>query len=187
MVQGDSTVIGPGRLAEGLDPHDDEPPRRTMRRQRVQCAQLPSVPPCCQMGVWAVSLCLVLAMLTTFHQSAHRNSPPLSPLLLWPPTTDLPHDRWISAAVKARLNVSRTADADPTLQPYLLAGGNPRPLVIVCPGGGYVARSAREASVVQFLNQQGFHAAVLHYRVQRRHPAPLLDARRAIQLVFPGR
>lgn len=73
----------------------------------------------------------------------------------------------------------------PHLAPFLLPGEAPRPLIVVCPGGGYGNRAAHEgAPVAAWLNRLGLHAAVLHYRVfPWRHPAPLLDAQRALRLV----
>jgi len=56
-------------------------------------------------------------------------------------------------------------------------------IVLVFPGGGYMYRSEREAgNVCCWLNSLGLHAVLVHYRVQRRFPAALLDARRAVQL-----
>lgn len=57
-------------------------------------------------------------------------------------------------------------------------------MVIICPGGGYSNLSARKegTSVAQWLNAQGITAAVLIYRMPRRHPAiPLRDAQNAIR------
>jgi acetyl esterase/lipase len=57
--------------------------------------------------------------------------------------------------------------------------------VIVFPGGGYSHRSAHEGEpVARRFNEAGLSAFVLQYRVKpNRHPAPLLDARRAVRLV----
>jgi acetyl esterase/lipase len=56
---------------------------------------------------------------------------------------------------------------------------------VVLPGGGYQVKAAHEAvPIAQWLNSLGIAAFVLDYRVAPyRHPIPLLDARRAIQLV----
>ncbi|MGI6495355.1 MAG: alpha/beta hydrolase [Kiritimatiellia bacterium] len=77
------------------------------------------------------------------------------------------------------------ATETPCLKPFLLDGDALRPLVVVCPGGGYGWRAPHEADpVAQWLNGVGLHAAVCHYRVAPwRHPAPLDDARRALRLV----
>lgn len=73
----------------------------------------------------------------------------------------------------------------PILKLFLLAGGPPRPLVIVLPGGGYSCRAAHEADpVAVWLNGLGLHAAVCHYRVSPwQHPVPLEDAQRAVRVV----
>lgn len=62
-----------------------------------------------------------------------------------------------------------------------LPGGRRRPLVIVCPGGGYQYTSDREAEPValRFL-ARGFHAAVLRYSVLTPLPRPMQELARAI-------
>ncbi len=73
----------------------------------------------------------------------------------------------------------------PTLTPFPLNTGAPTAAVIVCPGGGYRMKAEHEAEpVAHWLNSIGVAAFVVDYRVAPyRHPIPLLDARRAIQLV----
>jgi len=75
---------------------------------------------------------------------------------------------------------------EPCLTPYLLSG-TPRPAaaVIVCPGGGYVGLAPYEGEPVsQWLNTLGVASFVLTYRRNPyHHPAPLLDAQRAIRFV----
>jgi acetyl esterase/lipase len=59
--------------------------------------------------------------------------------------------------------------------------------VIVCPGGGYafLADNHEGKQVAEWLNSLGVAAFVLKYRLapRYRHPAPLLDAQRAVRLV----
>ncbi len=59
----------------------------------------------------------------------------------------------------------------------------PKGCVIICPGGGYSGRAAHEGmGYAEYLNQNGYHAFVLNYRVAPyRHPAELTDALRAIR------
>jgi acetyl esterase/lipase len=61
--------------------------------------------------------------------------------------------------------------------------GQLRPAIIVCPGGGYMGLSDREAEPIalRFL-AHGYHAFVLRYRVQTLFPAPMLDLANAIAL-----
>lgn len=77
------------------------------------------------------------------------------------------------------------ADTPNTLTPYLIDTDEPRPCVIVMPGGAYGGRAYHEGEpVAQFFNSKGIHAAVLDYRVTPNyHPAPLADAQRAIRTV----
>jgi acetyl esterase/lipase len=73
----------------------------------------------------------------------------------------------------------------PRLTPYLLGGGAARPAVIVCPGGGYMGKAFYEGEpIALWLNRIGASACVLDYRVfPYHHPAPMLDAQRAIRLM----
>lgn len=60
-----------------------------------------------------------------------------------------------------------------------------RPLVLICPGGGYEKLSYREGEpvAIHFLNQ-GYHACVLRYSVApARHPAPLLELGTAMKII----
>lgn len=76
--------------------------------------------------------------------------------------------------------------AHPNLTPYLLKGSSDlRAAVIVLPGGGYAHLADHEGEpVARWLNGIGISAFVLKYRHHPyRHPAPLLDAQRAIRHV----
>lgn len=73
----------------------------------------------------------------------------------------------------------------PTLTAYLPDTAAPSGAIVICPGGGYQRRAEHEgAPVARWLTSLGIAAFVLDYRVApHRHPAPLNDALRAIQLV----
>ena len=71
-----------------------------------------------------------------------------------------------------------------TIQFYPVKTNEPAPVVVIFPGGGYRFRSVinEGTEVAKFMNSQGFHAAIVNYRVAPYHyPAPLLDAQRAIK------
>src|SRR5580700_10022455 len=57
--------------------------------------------------------------------------------------------------------------------------------VVICPGGGYTAlmTSYEGHDVARWLNAHGVAGMVLKYRVNQRHPVPLLDAQRAMRVV----
>lgn len=77
-------------------------------------------------------------------------------------------------------------EEQPQLTPYLLEGSSkPTAAVIVFPGGGYHHRAKHEGGpVAEWLNGLGIQSFVLDYRVAPyQHPAPLLDAQRAIRYV----
>jgi acetyl esterase/lipase len=105
------------------------------------------------------------------------------PLPLWPtPRTPANPDGRSEAPAAGRINIGD----NPTITPYLLPGEDAKPLVVIFPGGGYAMQAAHEGEpIARMLNQQGFHAAVVHYRVgpRHRHPAMIHDAQRAVRLV----
>jgi acetyl esterase/lipase len=76
----------------------------------------------------------------------------------------------------------------PLLTVYLPPAGKANgTAVVVCPGGGYagLAMDHEGKQVAEWLNNQGVAAFVLQYRIAKRyqHPAPMLDAQRAIRTV----
>lgn len=80
-------------------------------------------------------------------------------------------------------------DADrPSLTIYALPPtGASRSAVVVCPGGGYsmLAMDHEGRQIAEWLNSLGVSAFILKYRLgpRYRHPAPMLDAQRAIRYV----
>lgn len=62
---------------------------------------------------------------------------------------------------------------------------NPRPAVLVCPGGGYgiLAWNHEGEDIARWLSQLGFSAFILKYRCPERRDAALADAARAIRLL----
>jgi acetyl esterase/lipase len=79
------------------------------------------------------------------------------------------------------VNVSK-----PTLTFYPAAPRKePRPIVIICPGGGYniLAYNLEGTEVAEWLNSIGVSAAILKYRVPKNRAGALQDAQRAVQLV----
>jgi acetyl esterase/lipase len=82
------------------------------------------------------------------------------------------------------------AEADkPAMAIYLAPkrpDGQPRPAVVILPGGAYanVSTAGEGTQVAEWLNSMGVSAFVVRYRVSPyRYPAELDDGRRAMQLV----
>ena len=98
---------------------------------------------------------------------------PETPIVLWP-----------DGAPGA---VGREPADMPTLTPYVAPKEKATgAAVIVCPGGGYGHLADHEGGpVAEWLNSIGVTSFVLKYRLDPRyqHPAPLLDAARAIRTV----
>lgn len=92
---------------------------------------------------------------------------------------------WPSGAPLAKGN--EAADR-PYLVPYLLGPdekGRPRPAVLVIPGGGYTHYGSREQELIaNWLNENGFSAFVLYYRIwPYTERAILEDAACAMRLI----
>jgi acetyl esterase/lipase len=73
----------------------------------------------------------------------------------------------------------------PAIEPFLLTESHATACVIVLPGGGYCHHAPHEGEpIARWLNSIGIAAFVLYYRISPyHHPAPLLDAQRAIRTV----
>ena len=73
----------------------------------------------------------------------------------------------------------------PYIETSLLETADPRPLIVVCPGGGYTHFGRYEGlPVARRFNELGFHAVVLEYRIKpTRFPEPVQDLLRAIRIV----
>ncbi len=78
----------------------------------------------------------------------------------------------------------------PTLTTYIIDASpalkiSERPMVIICPGGGYNHVSDREGEILAMqLLAAGFHAAVLRYSVEpARYPAQLMELAKAVSLI----
>lgn len=71
------------------------------------------------------------------------------------------------------------------LRCYPAPGRRRAPFALLCPGGGYacVMSSIEGIPYAKALNEQGYTAFVLRYRVRQkgRFPAPMLDIARAVQ------
>ena len=72
----------------------------------------------------------------------------------------------------------------PVLDLYLLESDKPKGFVIVCPGGAYgcLCVGYEGERIAKKLNEMGFSAAVLKYRVPDNFDGALMDAQRAIRL-----
>jgi len=88
----------------------------------------------------------------------------------------------------APLALGNDAEDRPAITAYLLDNvpvGSAVPAIVVLPGGGYTHRAAHEGEpIARWANSLGLHAFVVDYRVSPyQHPAPLLDAQRALRTV----
>jgi acetyl esterase/lipase len=117
----------------------------------------------------------------------------LAPLLLALTTTLLPAQPgepqkltlWPDGAPGA---LGKEPADTPTLTVYLPPADKATgAAVVICPGGGYgaLAMDHEGHQVAKWLNSFGVAAAILQYRLgpKYHHPAPLLDAQRAIRYV----
>ena len=97
----------------------------------------------------------------------------------------------IRLPVQYRNKGIRNNNYTPILETYILKNtpeidsARKRPLVIVCPGGGYVMTSEREAEPIAVkMNSLGFHSCVLYYScAPMDFPAAYLDLCEAVHYV----
>jgi acetyl esterase/lipase len=85
-----------------------------------------------------------------------------------------------------KVPLARSDKDNPTITVHLAPAAKATgAAVVICPGGGYGAlmESYEGHDVAAWLNQSGVAGVVLKYRVRTLHPAPLLDAQRAIRTV----
>ena len=85
-----------------------------------------------------------------------------------------------------RINIRNKGDA--YLNTYIiddpLEQNRKRPIIVICPGGGYEFCSPREAEPVALaFNAAGYHAAVLFYSLRQMFPASLMDLSDAVCIV----
>lgn len=81
---------------------------------------------------------------------------------------------------------NRLADITvPTVTYFPVSGPDPRPAVLVSPGGGYgyLAWEHEGIAICNWLNTIGYHAFLLKYRCPKRREAAFADAARAIRFV----
>ncbi len=85
---------------------------------------------------------------------------------------------------KLRKSAGNDRDDRPLVESFFLGGSEIRPLMIICPGGGYGFTSPRESGpVARAYNDAGYHCLVLHYRVApHRFPEGLTDLSNAVAL-----
>lgn len=74
------------------------------------------------------------------------------------------------------------------LRPYLINDGKAHPFAVICPGGGYgaVCSFVEGKPFAEKLNELGYNAFVVYYRVKNkaRYPNPQEDLERAIEEIF---
>ncbi len=115
---------------------------------------------------------------------------------IWP--DGAPHEEGQKVEEEAYLPIKEGGDPEitrlgnvskPTMDIFPAAGEGPKPTVVIFPGGGYhiLAMKHEGTMVADWLNELGYTALVVKYRVPRRegrepHEAPLEDARKAMEL-----
>lgn len=71
------------------------------------------------------------------------------------------------------------------LTEYVIRDGKKHPFAVICPGGGYgmVCSFIEGVPYAKKLNEMGYSAFVVHYRIKKKakFPAPLDDLARAVK------
>ena len=125
------------------------------------------------MRILILAVTLLFSSMSWHSRAEKKIIPPEEPILLWPNGAP-------GALGKEPADI-------PTLTPYFPSKEKATgAAIVVCPGGGYSHLADHEGRpVAEWLNTLGITAFVLKYRLGPRyhHPAPLLDAARAIRTV----
>lgn len=85
--------------------------------------------------------------------------------------------------LQERIKLHNNSDAymDTFILDDPLKEGRKRPVVLICPGGGYEFLSSREAEPVALrFNAAGIHAIVVYYTVGEKYPMALCDLSEAV-------
>jgi acetyl esterase/lipase len=102
-----------------------------------------------------------------------KSTPPKGKIIMLNETVTL-SEKYPDATLTAYI-----CDNDPELK------ADPRPAMIVCPGGGYMGKAGHEgAPIAEMFNKGGINAFTLDYNVHPCHKyAPLSDIQRAVRVV----
>ncbi len=138
-----------------------------------------------------INLTLLLVAIVT-SLSAQRHEVTLFPKgQLSEPTTYIEMDDTTGNRTGGRSVLRKHNVGDPLFTIYKAEKPNDKDLtIVVCPGGGYarLAYDLEGLEICEMLNENGYDAVLLKYRVPRRpnrpkHEAPLEDLQRTISLV----
>lgn len=139
---------------------------------------------------------VLLLSLTLLPTLAMADSKPWKTVEIWP--DGAPNEEGQEVGEEAYLPVKEGGDplitrlsnvTNPRIDIYPAPGDGVKPAILIYPGGGYhiLAMKHEGTMVAEFLNEIGYTALVVTYRVPRRegrepHEAPVEDARQALQL-----
>ncbi|MEO0477209.1 MAG: alpha/beta hydrolase [Planctomycetota bacterium] len=138
---------------------------------------------------WCFLMMLLLVSSTAAGDNTHADAtaPTQDPILLWPDDPKRNAMSGIGEMVKRDDGKTQVTEIKtPHLIPYLVKDADePRPAVILCPGGGYKKLvPSLHWPIAEWLNEQGFHAFILMYRCpSSRNGGAVPDLQRAIRMV----
>lgn len=129
-------------------------------------------------------LSLSLFAMQTFAQTNEKDI-----IHLWPgsvPGETAPKKAAVPTKDTSRGVIRLTDVTDPVMQVFLPEKSKANgAAVVICPGGGYqiLAINLEGYEVARWLNEQGYTAFVLQYRVPQKQEGALQDVQRAIRIV----
>lgn len=133
--------------------------------------------------LYLISAILPLGQTTVLAKMTHPETTDATtwiPLFDEPPAPNdgspIPEEIWENGRLRQVNN--------PRIGLFLVQAAEPRPCVVVCPGGGYGLLSMEKEGyeIAGFFNKLGIHAVVLTYRLKEYgYPAPLIDTTQAIR------
>jgi len=130
-------------------------------------------------------LSFILSLLFTMHAVAQDKDI----IHLWPgavPGENSPKKPAVPTSDSSKGVVRLTDVTDPVMQVFLPEKSKANgAAVVICPGGGYqiLAINLEGYEVAKWLNEQGYTAFVLQYRVPQKQEGALQDVQRALRIV----
>ncbi|MBW8687562.1 alpha/beta hydrolase [Chitinophaga rhizophila] len=132
---------------------------------------------------------LYLFLLPVFTMQAFAQQQEKDIIYLWPgavPGETAPKKAAVPTSDSSR-GVTRLTDVtDPIMQVFLPEKGKANGAgIVICPGGGYqiLAINLEGYEIARWLNQLGYTAFVLQYRVPQKQEGALQDVQRALRIV----
>lgn len=129
----------------------------------------------------------LIALLSLFSLSVHAEDgiKPETVIQLWPHMKNDPSVAAETVMKDKGDGIVRITVAIPSIEYFpATVGKEPRPAILLCPGGGYsILAVSKMTMVAEFLNKHGVSAVILKYRTPKMREEAFNDVQRAMRIV----